>query len=95
MDSEHIGFDYYASNTYSGYISYFQLNHINFKGLQLIDNPCGFFGLEQDSPYLETVINMFSKERLYSRKKYLNQWQAWNWHVAFSRSLQQAKILFY
>ncbi len=70
---QNIGFDYYASNTYSGYISYFQLNHINFKGLQLIDNPCGFFGLEQDSPYLETVINMFSKERLYSRKKYLNQ----------------------
>lgn len=68
-----IEFNYYAGNTYFDYISYFQSKHIGFEELQLIDNPCSFFGFEQDSPYMETVINMFSKERLYSRKKYLNQ----------------------
>ena len=70
---QNIEFDYYADNTYYNYISFLQSNHINFKDLQLIGNPCSFFGFEPDSPYMETVINMFSKERLYARKKYLNQ----------------------
>ncbi len=67
------GFNYYTENSYSGYISYLQSNNTTFKDFQLISNPCSFFGFEPDSPYMETIINMFSKERLYSRKKYLSQ----------------------
>ncbi|MCI9078508.1 MAG: hypothetical protein HFH68_06200 [Lachnospiraceae bacterium] len=66
-------FNYYTENTYPDYVSYLQSNNITFKDLQLIGNPSSFFGFEPDSPYMETIINMFSKERLYSRKKYLSQ----------------------
>ena len=68
-----IKFNYYTENTYFHYVSVLKPEHIHFKNFNLIDNPCGFFGFEPDSPYMETIINMFSKERLYSRKKYLNQ----------------------
>lgn len=73
-DTRHdIKFNYYAENTYFDYVSGIQAAHIHFKDFHLISNPCSFFGFDPDSPYMETIINMFSKERLYSRKKYLSQ----------------------
>lgn len=68
-----IEFDYYAANTYFDYVSHLKLCHVHFKDFHLASEPHAFFGFGQDSPYMETVINMFLKERLYSRKKYLKQ----------------------
>lgn len=66
-------FDYYEKNNYADYIAYLKSNQISFKDVELIENPSDLFGFEADSPYMETIVNMFSNERLYTRRKYLSQ----------------------
>ncbi len=66
-------FPYYEGMGYTDYTTYLTGNQIQFKDIELIEDPSGLFGFEPDSPYMEAVINMFSKQRLYSRRKCLNQ----------------------
>lgn len=66
-------FDYYEKKNYTDYVAYLKANQINFKDFELIEHPSDLFGFEADSPYMESIINMFSRERLYTRRKYLNQ----------------------
>lgn len=66
-------FDYYEKKNYTDYVAYFKANEITFKDFELIEHPSDLFGFEADSPYMEIIINMFSRKRLYTRRKYLNQ----------------------
>ncbi len=66
-------FNYYEEKNYTDYITYLKDNQICFQDITLIEQPSDLFGFEADSPYMETIVNMFSKERLYTRKKYLSQ----------------------
>lgn len=68
-----VTFGYYEKMDYADYAAYLKASHINFKGLALIAHPSDLFGFEKGSPYMEAVVNMFSRERLYTRKKYLSQ----------------------
>lgn len=68
-----VAFDYYADNNYSDYVSYLKSKNIQFEDFEIIDDPSILFGFVPDSPYMETIISMFSKERVYTRKKYLKQ----------------------
>lgn len=68
-----VTFNYYEKKNYTDYVNYLKSNNINFKDFELIENPSDLFGFEADSPYMEIIINMFSRERLYTRKKYLSQ----------------------
>lgn len=68
-----VAFDYYEEKNYTDYIAYFKENQICFQDITLIEHPSDLFGFEADSPYMETIIHMFSKERLYTRIKYLKQ----------------------
>jgi len=67
-----VAFDYYEKKNITDYIDYLKENHIDFKDLDLI-YPAELFDFEADSPYMQTIINMFSQERLYTRKKYLSE----------------------
>lgn len=64
---------YFEEQSYTGYAASFKASQMEFKDLELIEHPSDLFGFEADSPYLETIINMCSKERVYSRRKYLRQ----------------------
>lgn len=66
-------FNYYEQKNYTDYASYLKANKTSFKDFELIENPSDLFGFKADSPYMEIIINMFSRERLYTRKKYLSQ----------------------
>ena len=66
-------FNYYEQKNYTDYVSYLKANKISFKDVELIENPSDLFGFKADSPYMEIIVNMFSRERLYTRKKYLGQ----------------------
>lgn len=68
-----VAFPYYEDKNYTDYIAYLKENQIEFKDIELIEDPSDLFDFEADSPYMETIVNMFSKERLYSRRKYLSQ----------------------
>jgi len=68
-----IAFDYYEKKNYTDYTAYLKENQVKFKDFELIEQPSDLFGFEADSPYMETIVNMFSKERLYARRKYLSQ----------------------
>jgi len=68
-----VTFDYYKEKNYTDYAAYLKTNHIHFKDFELIEHPSDLFGFEADSPYMEPIVNMFSKERLYTRRKYLSQ----------------------
>ncbi len=68
-----IVFDYYKKNNYMDYAAYLKTNQISFKDFELIEHPSDLFGFEADSPYIKLIVNMFSKERIYARKKYLKQ----------------------
>lgn len=65
-------FDYYEKKNYTDYVSYLDANQIHFKDIELIAHPSDLFGFEADSPYMDLIVNMYSKERLYTRKKYLS-----------------------
>ncbi len=69
---QNIAFDYY-NDTYNDYISYIKSNKINFEGIKIVENPGDLFGFYSDSRYYDIVVSMFSKERLYTRKKLLSQ----------------------
>ncbi len=66
-------FNYYEKKNYTDYVSYLKANKIHFKDVELIEHPGDLFGFEADSPYMDLIVNMFSKERLYTRRKYLSQ----------------------
>ncbi len=66
-------FNYYEEKNYTDYVAYFKTNQISFKDFELIEHPSDLFGFKADSPYMELIVNMFSKERLYARKKCLSQ----------------------
>lgn len=71
---QNIVFNYYEEKNYADYAAYLNANHIHFKDFTLIAQPSDLFGFPADSPYMELLINMCSKERVYTRKKYLRQW---------------------
>ena len=66
-------FDYYEKKSYTDYVSYLKANQIHFKDIELIAHPSDLFDFEADSPYMDLIVNMCSRERLYTRKKYLSQ----------------------
>jgi len=68
-----ITFDYYKKKTYTDYTAALKRSRVHFKDFELIGHPSDLFGFEADSPYMETIVNMFSRERLYTRRKYLSQ----------------------
>ena len=68
-----VAFPYYEDKNYTDYTAYLKANQIEFNDFELIEDPSDLFDFESDSPYMETIVNMFSKERLYSRRKYLSQ----------------------
>lgn len=70
---KNITFNYYEKNTYADYVSFLKSNEIKFEDFELIDEPSVLFGFKPDSLYYESVLNMFLKERLYARRKYLSQ----------------------
>ncbi len=65
--------NYYETNHYTDYIACLKANQINFKEIELVEQPSDLFGFEADSPYMELFVNMFTRERLYARRKYLGQ----------------------
>ena len=65
-----VEFPYYEDKNYADYL---KENQIEFKDIELIEAPSDLFDFEADSKYMEIIVNMFSKERLYSRRKYLRQ----------------------
>ncbi|MCI8341854.1 MAG: hypothetical protein HFE62_01355 [Firmicutes bacterium] len=71
--NENIEFDYYAENKYEDYVSYLKANFVTFEDCELIEDPSELFGFGHDSIYYNAILDMFSKERLYSRKKCLAQ----------------------
>lgn len=68
-----VAFDYYENHSYSDYVSYFKEKDIQFQDFELTDNPSSLFGFAPDSPYMEMILPMFSKQRIYTRQKYLKQ----------------------
>ncbi len=70
---KNVSFNYYEKNTYTDYVSFLKSNQIKFEDFELIDEPSVLFGFKPDSLYYENVLNMFLKERLYTRKKCLSQ----------------------
>lgn len=66
-------FNYYEKKNYTDYVTYLKANQVNFKDLKLIEQPSDLFDFEADSPYLPIIVNMFSNERLYTRKKFLSK----------------------
>ncbi len=69
-----ISFNYYEKRNYTDYIASLKEHNIQFKDIELIELPSDLLGVEADHPYMETIINMFFKERLYTRRKALSQW---------------------
>ncbi len=68
-----VAFNYYEPRDYTDYTAYLKANQINFKDITLIEHPSDLFGFETGSPYMELIVNMFSKARLYARRKNLRQ----------------------
>lgn len=67
-----VTFNYYEKKNYADYVAYLKSNQINFKDFELIENPSDLFGFEADSPYIDLIVNMFSRERVYTRKNILS-----------------------
>ncbi len=70
---QNITFNYYEKRNYTDYTAYLKENNIHFKDIELIEQPSDLFGFKADSPYMEMIVNMFSRQRLYTRRKYLSQ----------------------
>lgn len=68
-----ITFNYYEKKKYTDYTTSLKENHIQFKDIELIEQPSDLLGFEADHPYMESFVNMFFNERLYTRKKALSQ----------------------
>ncbi len=68
-----VTFPYYEEKNYTDYVTYFKEHQIDFKDVTLMEHPSDLFGFDSDNPYMELIINMFVKERLYTRRKYLRQ----------------------
>lgn len=69
----HICLDYYESHSYQDYVTYLKENHIVFQDCEVIENPSDLFGFTENSVYYHTVIDMFSRPRVYGRQKALHQ----------------------
>ena len=74
----HICFDYYESHSYQDYVAYLKENHIVFQDCEVLENPSDLFGFAENSIYDQTVIDMFSKSRVYGRQKALKQFMESN-----------------
>lgn len=70
---QNVVFNYYQENRYEDYVALLKHHNITFHGCQLIENPSTLFGFSPESPYYENIFHMFLQQRLYVRKKHLNQ----------------------
>lgn len=68
-----ISFDYYQNLKYEDYVNTIKSNGITFKDFEIIENPSTLFGIEKDSVYYDMIYDIFSKQRLYTRIKKLNE----------------------
>lgn len=68
-----VALPYYGGMGYQDYAGYLASNRVTFQDFELIAQPSDLFGFAEDSPYLEPIVQMCSKERLHSRRKYLKQ----------------------
>ena len=68
-----IEFDCYKKHTYKEYVSYLKSNNIKFNDCEVVEDLGSLFGFNENSKYYNYVLDMFTKERLYSRKKALSQ----------------------
>lgn len=66
-----VSFNYYENHNYKDYVLYLKSNNIKFKGCEIIE-PSEIFGFDENSMYYNYVLDMFSKEKLYGRKKALS-----------------------
>lgn len=88
-----VSFNYYEKNRYTDYAAYLKANQISFRDFELIEHPGSLFGFEADSPYMELIVNMFSKERLYARRKALSQFMEMQPSIEeYERILKTASI---
>ena len=70
---QRIAFDYYEKKNYTDYAAYLKENRVQFEDFELVEHPNDLFGFDANSPYMEILVNMFSGERLHTRRKYLSQ----------------------
>ncbi|MCI8371586.1 MAG: hypothetical protein HFI75_04170 [Lachnospiraceae bacterium] len=90
---ERAAFRYYGEQSYSEYVSYLKDKNIRFQDCELIEHPGDLFGFEPDHPYMQAIIPMCSKERLYTRRKYLKQFMDMQPSVEdYDRLLQVASV---
>lgn len=68
-----VTFNYYEKKNYTDYVAYLKENNILFKDIELIEQPSNLLDFEANCPYMETIVNIFFKERLYARRKALSQ----------------------
>lgn len=88
-----VAFPYYENYTYTDYTAYLTAEQIQFKDIELIVQPSELFGFEPDSPYMEKIVNMFSKQRIYARRKYLGQFMGMQPSVEeYGRILKVASV---
>ena len=66
---QNITFNYYEKRNYTDYTAYLKENNIHFKDIELIEQPSDLFGFKADSPYMEMIVNMFFRQRLYTRRE--------------------------
>ncbi len=68
-----ISLDYYQNLKYEDYVNVIQSNGVTFEDFEIIEDPSTLFGVEKDSIYYDMVYNMFSKQKLYTRIKKMNE----------------------
>ena len=68
-----ISLDYYQNLKYEDYVNAIQSNGVTFEDFEIMEDPSALFGVEKDSIYYDMVYNLFSKQRLYTRIKNMNE----------------------
>lgn len=68
-----ISLDYYQNLKYEDYVNAIQSNDVIFEDFEIIEEPSTLFGVKKDSIYYDMVYGMFSKQRLYTRIKKMNE----------------------
>ncbi len=68
-----ISLNYYQNLKYEDYVNVIQSNGVTFEDFEIIEDPSTLFGVEKDSIYYDMVYNMFSKQKLYTRIKKMNE----------------------
>lgn len=64
---------YYEEHTYADYVAAVKASQLTLEDFELVAKPSDLFGFAADSPYMGPIVNMFSRQRIYTRKKYLRQ----------------------